>query len=248
SSGQHSAEEVVRCIKEWDCAEDVVPQCSDTSTGNTGYNIGAGVCIEAGLGKSLPFFACRHYILELIPKGLFDKMVERSTSPDIGALCKDLQEKWANMDQSSCKPATQDPACLEFLRVHGECILSFALQTLEVNLIVLIVLLVGSNIFVIFFLKFSFRNHTRADYRQLAELIIIFMGENPYKPKEIRFSPPEAVSSARFMARIIYCLLIHMFSLTGAYCNFWEFQIDEKQLANIRHFNLFFVSTYMKPW
>ncbi|KAK3922350.1 NAD kinase [Frankliniella fusca] len=86
SSGEHTAAEVVRAIRDWDCADDIVAQCSDTPTGNTGYNIGAGVRIEAALGKKLLFFACWHHILDLIPQGLFDRMVEKSTSPDIGVL------------------------------------------------------------------------------------------------------------------------------------------------------------------
>ncbi|KAK3909534.1 2,3-dihydroxyphenylpropionate/2,3-dihydroxicinnamic acid 1,2-dioxygenase [Frankliniella fusca] len=217
SSGEHTAEEVVRCINEWECAENITALCSDTPTGNTGYNIGAAVRIEEALGKPLLYFACRHHILELIPKGLFDQMVEKSTSPDIGALCKSLQEKWPHMDHSSFTPGTEDPACEKFLREHRDSILSFAMETLE-------------------------KPHIRADYKQLVQLVIIFMGENPFKPKDIRFSPPIAVSSARFMARIIYCLMIHMFSLSG------QFEIGEAQLTNIRRLNLFFVSTYMKPW
>ncbi|KAE8738428.1 hypothetical protein FOCC_FOCC016092 [Frankliniella occidentalis] len=121
------------------------------------------------------------------------------------------------MDKTSFVPATEDPACQDFLRERRDSILQYALQTLE-------------------------KPHVRADYRQLLELVVIFMGENPHKPKTIRFSPPIAVSSARFMARIIYCLMIHMFALSG------EFPIQGHVLANIRQLNLFFVSTYMTPW
>ncbi|KAK3909520.1 Putative uncharacterized transposon-derived protein [Frankliniella fusca] len=86
------------------------------------------------------------------------------------------------------------------------------------------------------------RADTRADYRQLLELVVIFLGENPFNPQPIHFSPPIAVSSVRFMARVICCLMIQIFALTG------EFEVDPTQLANIREQNLFFVSSYLKPW
>ncbi|KAE8739426.1 hypothetical protein FOCC_FOCC015078 [Frankliniella occidentalis] len=84
--------------------------------------------------------------------------------------------------------------------------------------------------------------HTRADYRQLLDLTVIFIGENPFSPKPIRFSPPIAVSSARFMARIISCLEIHMFALTG------EFVVAPHILTSVRDLNLFFVTIHLKPW
>ncbi|KAE8747053.1 hypothetical protein FOCC_FOCC006191 [Frankliniella occidentalis] len=136
------------------------------------------------------YLACRHHVLELIPKRLFDQMVEESKSPDIGVLRKSLQDQSSDMDKTSFVPATEDPSCQDFLRERRYSILQYALQTLE-------------------------KPHVRADYRQLLELVVIFMGENPHKPKSIRFSPAIAVSSARFMARIIYCLMIYMFALSG---------------------------------
>ncbi|KAK3920709.1 Aspartate--tRNA ligase [Frankliniella fusca] len=217
SSGDHSAAEVVSCLHKWECADDVVALCSDTPTGNTGYKMGTATRIEKALGKPLLYLACRHHMLELIPKGLFDKLFEKSSSPDIGVLCKALQGKWDTMDHTAFTPGVQDPACRVFLLERRDSILSFAEQNLE-------------------------KPHTRADYRQLLELVVIFMGENPFQPKPVRFSPPIAVSSARFMARIIYCLLIHMFALTG------EFKMDQKVLENVRELNVFFVTTYLEPW
>ncbi len=76
SSEEHTQDEVVRCINEWECAENITALCSDNPTGNTGYDIGAAVRIEEALGKPLLYFACRHHILELIPKGLFDQVVD----------------------------------------------------------------------------------------------------------------------------------------------------------------------------
>ncbi|KAK3928373.1 FH1/FH2 domain-containing protein 1 [Frankliniella fusca] len=216
-SGQNTAAEVLHCVEEWGCADDIAAECSDTPTGNTGYNNGAAGLIEKGLQRELIFLACRHHILELIMKGLFDKMVEISTSPDIGVLFKRLQDKWDSMDHSNFKPATEDTACIAFLADRREDIVAYASENLQ-------------------------KPHTRADYRQLLELTLIFLGVNPFQPEGIRFRPPIALSSARFMGRIIYCLTIHIFALTG------EFEVEKDILDNIKQINLFFVSTYLKPW
>ncbi|KAK3921457.1 Receptor-like protein 1, partial [Frankliniella fusca] len=87
-----------------------------------------------------------------------------------------------------------------------------------------------------------FHPHTRADYRTLLELVVVFLGHNPNPAGPYKFSPPIALSSARFMGRIIYCLTIHMFALTG------EFEVRDTLLQNLRELNLFFVSIYLKPW
>ncbi|KAK3925219.1 Zinc finger and BTB domain-containing protein 1 [Frankliniella fusca] len=216
-SVEHTAAEVLRALEDWGCADDVVALCSDTPTGNTGYKNGAAGLIEKGLGRELLYMACRHHVLELIPKGLFDKLVEKSTSPDIGSLCKQLQEQWDGMNHAAFLPATQDPDCQEFLADRSADILAFVSEQLQ-------------------------KEHTRADYRQLLELSAIILGENPFKPKSIKFRPPIAVTSARFMGRIIYCLTIHMFALTG------EFPIAKEKLDNIKKVNMFVLSSYLQPW
>lgn len=56
----------------------------------------------------------------------------------------------------------------------------------------------------------------RCDYKYLVELVIIYLGEvPPTQPDGIHFPAPIAISSARFMARIIYSLSMEMFGATG---------------------------------
>ncbi|KAK3926350.1 Protein TIC 214 [Frankliniella fusca] len=86
------------------------------------------------------------------------------------------------------------------------------------------------------------REHTRGDYRQMLELCAIILGDNPFKPAAVKFRPPIAITSARFMGRIIYYLTIHMFALTG------EFEVEKEKLANIKKVNMFVLSSYLKSW
>ncbi|KAK3910826.1 Mitogen-activated protein kinase-binding protein 1 [Frankliniella fusca] len=216
-SGQNTVREVLKCLEEWECSEEVVALCSDTPTSNTGYENGAASLIEKALGRDVLYVACRHHLLEIIPKTLFDRLVEKSTSPDLGALCRRLQDCWDSINKTAFKSAVEDPECDEFLKDRRASILEFAKEALQ-------------------------KPHTRADYRYLLELVVIFLGDNPKPSQPIKFSPPIAVSSARFMGRIIYCLTIHMFALTG------EFALESDVLENLRQLNLIFVSTYLKPW
>ncbi|KAK3909964.1 Biotin synthase [Frankliniella fusca] len=82
--------------------------------------------------------------------------------------------------------------------------------------------------------------HIRADYEYLLRLAIIYLGGTP--PGGSKFRPPLALSSARFMGRIIYSLTIEMFARTG------EFAVDAGLLSRLREVNTFFVTVYIEAW
>jgi len=86
------------------------------------------------LGKPLLYFACRHHMLEVIPKQLFDKMVEASSSPDLGTLCKNFEAAWDEMDKTKFSPATEDPDAAPILSSESvDKALKFCLETVEVH-------------------------------------------------------------------------------------------------------------------
>ncbi|KAK3917640.1 putative nitrate/nitrite antiporter NarK1 [Frankliniella fusca] len=80
----------------------------------------------------------------------------------------------------------------------------------------------------------------RDDYEYLLRLAIIYLGGTP--PGGIKFRPPMALSSARFMGRIIYCLTIEMFAKAG------EFEVSSDLLPKLRDANIFFVTIYLPAW
>ncbi|KAE8743412.1 hypothetical protein FOCC_FOCC010983 [Frankliniella occidentalis] len=70
--------------------------------------------------------------------------------------------------------------------------------------------------------------------------MLSFIGKIP--PKRVRFRPPIALTSARFMGRIIYCLTISMFAMAG------QCDLDRDTLSNMRGVTLSLVTTYIEPW
>lgn len=57
------------------------------------------------------------------------------------------------------------------------------------------------------------KKHIRADYEDLLELMIVFLGG--VRAKGVHFRPSIALDSARFTGPITYCLTIHMFAFSG---------------------------------
>lgn len=86
------------------------------------------------LGRPLLYFECRHHVLELIPKRLFDKLIEKSSCPDLGTLVKNFQTSWKSMDHANYQPATLDPVAAEILTPdRAQKVIDFALATLKVS-------------------------------------------------------------------------------------------------------------------
>ncbi|KAK3920103.1 Syntaxin-related protein KNOLLE, partial [Frankliniella fusca] len=116
-SGQAQALEVAEQMKAWGCVDQVWCVCTDTTSSNTGVNKGAVVLLEAQLNrKLLLFLACRHHMLDIIPKHVFEKLIESSSSPDLGTLCKNLKKTWPGMDHKNFKTAICDfvaPQCCQ---------------------------------------------------------------------------------------------------------------------------------------
>lgn len=138
-TGQAQAEEVLGQATDWNCVELNCALCSDTTSSNTGRNKGACVFIERALGgKKVLYLACRHHALEIIPKSLFEKLIETSSSPDLGALCKRFADEWEEkkIDPGQFQAVTvdPDPSTREILSAGTvQRVLSFASAILKVG-------------------------------------------------------------------------------------------------------------------
>ncbi|KAG0706300.1 hypothetical protein GWK47_024337 [Chionoecetes opilio] len=77
----------------------------DTTAANTGMVQGACIRIERALEKPLVWLACRHHILEVVLKDVFETCMGPSSGPNI-ALFKRLQNNWPIVDQSRPQPLT----------------------------------------------------------------------------------------------------------------------------------------------
>lgn len=156
----------------------------DTTSSNTGRFKGACVLLEKAIGRDILFLGCRHHIFEIILAAVYSEAnVGVSTGPDI-AIFKKFKKCWSKIDQQDFEPGISHPRIREIVGDDCEEILSYAFKKIE-------------------------ESYPRSDYKELLELIIIFLGGSP--PRGIKFSKPGALHHARWMAKAIYSLKMVIF-------------------------------------
>ncbi|KAL4148952.1 hypothetical protein QTP88_003082 [Uroleucon formosanum] len=80
--------------------------------------------------------------------------------------------------------------------------------------------------------------HSRGDYREFLELVLIFIGGN--LESKITIYPPGAMHQARWMARAIYCLKIFLFRS--------QYNISDLSKKAIGEICVFIIKFYVKAW
>lgn len=58
--------------------------CFDTTATNTGQHNGAAMLLEKKLDRSLMWLPCRHYIAEILLRGVFEVYFGKSSGPEVG--------------------------------------------------------------------------------------------------------------------------------------------------------------------
>lgn len=99
STGISQAEAVSDSLQEWGIGDKIVGMCFDTTASNTGRMKGACTLIEKQLGKNLLYLACRHHILEVVLRSVFEHKMGSTTGPQPD-IFRRFQMHWANIDQS----------------------------------------------------------------------------------------------------------------------------------------------------
>lgn len=82
--------------------------------------------------------------------------------------------------------------------------------------------------------------HSRHDYEELLQLVIVFLGGIPAPPSQIRFRAPGAFHHARWMAKAIYCLKIYLFRE--------QFHLTAHEINGLRDICQFIVRLYVRIW
>ena len=82
-------------------------------------------------------------------------------------------------------------------------------------------------------------NLPRADYREVAELTIIALGDIP--PRGIHWSRPGAIHQARWMARNLYALKMFLFAENLNY----DRQVNRKLQRIVTFLTLFYIPRWM---
>lgn len=155
------------------------------------------------------WLACRHHVLELVLAAVFTSAMGSSSGPDILPF-KAFQTKWYFIDQATFSPGPDDEELCPFLEDVAGPMIEFCQAPLPRN-----------------------------DYRELLELIVVFLGGEPHRG--IRFRAPGAMHQARWMAKAIYALKMWLFraQLQG---------VTAGQVKGLQKVCLFVALLYGKEW
>ena len=172
--------------EDWKVKDRIVAMCFDTTAVNTGAKSGVCLRLEMSLGRQLIYLACRHHMMEIVLEHVFSALLtEQSRSPDI-TLFLNFRDMWPMIDQTKYTTARDDESTLHRIQPWREETVSFAQDQL-------------------------LREHPRDDYKELLELVIIFLGSVPHRQTAVRFHAPGAVHRARWMSRAVYALKLWIF-------------------------------------
>ena len=207
-SGRAQTGAVKKCLNHWDLCSKIKGMFFDTTASNTGEHSGACTLLEEALGHDLLYLACRHHVYEIVAeKALTAMKIAPSTGPDI-AIFRHFKEKWNFIDQSIFETAADS---IEIADFKGH-IIDFSTSNLA-------------------------RYHPRDDYKELLELVIIFLGGTP--ARGIHILAPGALHRARWMARIIYAFKLWMFRS--------QFQLKRVEETGLFQFP-FISEVYIEAW
>jgi hypothetical protein len=177
-----TATTIMEVINEWNLQDRIAALCFDTTATNSGSKGGVCLRLQQILGRDLLHLACRHHILELLLGAVFSALVpEVSRSPDI-TIFQQFKEFWPSVVTTDYR--TAEDAIRR--KPWATDVLNFCQDQLHLN-------------------------HPRDDYRELLELVVIFLGGVPHGRQSIVFRKPGAVHRARWMARAIYGLKMWIF-------------------------------------
>ena len=186
--------------------------CFDTTSSNTGRLSGACVILEQLLGRPLLHLGCRHHVLELVSllAAAFGVRMGPSKAPEI-PLFKRFQGQWASIDQEDYQDASSDDYVSSQLADTRDEIIVFCEQQLQ-------------------------NQQPRDDYRELLQLVLIFLGRKQLQ--SVTFRAPGPMHQARWMARAIYSLKIWLFRS--------QFKLTARESQGLRDLNIFITKIYVK--
>ncbi|XP_073435251.1 uncharacterized protein [Dendrobates tinctorius] len=151
SSGEEQAIAVYEYLQEWGLPNTVKAMCFDTAASNTGRLKGACVLLEQMLGRELLHLACRHHILEIVLRGVFDTKMGSTTGPHRD-IFKRFVTAWPKIDKGKYDTGISDNLIQKQLTPE-----------------------VIANVTAEFETKLT-ESHPRDDYKELLQLVLVFVG------------------------------------------------------------------------
>ena len=179
---------IMDVVEDWELADRVRAFCFDTTAVNTGRV--KGTCIQLEQKLHRPSFilhlACRHHVLELVLPAVFSAFVQDTSRGPTIDLLQDFRNFWPRIVVSDYRVIISDEDIAVQTAPWAAESLAAAQELLQIN-------------------------HPRDDYRELLELVVVFLGGLPRGRNVVRFMAPGPIHRARWMQRAIYALKIVLF-------------------------------------
>lgn len=209
--GKNIAAAVHQLLVEWNISKRVQAMSFDTTSSNTGEFAGAAVLLEQLLERDLMYLPCRHHIYELVLRAVFEDKIGKTSAPDV-CLFRRFQQKWEKINQNAFQSGVSDEILASKLITAQEDTITFCLAQLQ-------------------------KRQRRNDYKELLELVVLFLGGDL---GEYNFKQLIPIHHARWMSKAIYSLKIFMFRD--------QFKLAKSELDGIRDICVFIVRLYVKVW
>ena len=166
----------------WELQDNIKALVFDTTAGNSGIGKGAAKLLQAKLQRKVFYLACRHHIMEIIVGAVWEELFGKVKAPE-NLWFKKLKDAWPNICTENPSKLNVSPTWLQTMKENSKQMLQKILKSEKIP---------------------------REDYRELAELTLIILGETP--PRGIHWRRPGAIHQARWMARNLYVLKMFMFA------------------------------------
>lgn len=210
STGANIAEVVYQRLLEWDIVNQVKGLAYDTTSVNTGIHAGAAVLLENKLARHVIHLPCRHHVYEIMLRAVFEAKLTPTSAPTV-PMFERFSKSWSHLNHDTFRSGIEDQiVCSQMSLDERKDVIDFCKKQLT-------------------------KSHCRADYKEMIELTLDFLGSGHYKIKA-----PGATSHARWMSKGIYCLKIFGFRD--------EFALSERETNGLRDICIFLVKMYVKAW
>lgn len=101
---------------------------------NLGIYKGTCVLIEKELGRKLVWLPCRHHIMEIILRGVFEVLWKTTSGPNIPIFVR-FKNYWDKVDQSNYKSGMEDETVANTLIGKKAEIVTFINNCLQVQMV-----------------------------------------------------------------------------------------------------------------
>jgi hypothetical protein len=181
-SGDIITEKSMELLRLWHCEDSIVSMVFDTTASNTGHVSAACIRLQEALERPLLWAACRHHVGEVILTQVFtDLNIEASRSPEVS-----LFSRFRKHFDSVCRTNKENlksfdsSSYSEEINALVEEWRSEAVQLAKTSM-----------------------NQKRDDYKEFAELCVLFLDDSSFTDEFI-FKRPGALHKARWMAKLLY--------------------------------------------